>query len=184
MSPFLLPIRRGSCAKSFVIGSRIVALLIAAIVLALWMRTRSWTDSVVWGKRGASFWRIDSGSGRLTISRADNAWMNQPAQWSHVRVGGRRAALMRSGSKDASGRLWYSANEFEGHVIALPGPNRFAQSFSCPYSLLLAVLLFWPLASLFPAVKRQLRRHREYCSSCGYDLRASGEQCPECGARR
>lgn len=51
---------------------------------------------------------------------------------------------------------------------------------------------FWSLGILFmalPAVatvrltRRLIRKSRGLCIECGYDLRASAEQCPECGAR-
>ena len=48
-------------------------------------------------------------------------------------------------------------------------------------SLILGTLVF--VAASLPAhVRRALRRRRGLCPACGYDLRATPGQCPECGA--
>jgi hypothetical protein len=53
-----------------------------------------------------------------------------------------------------------------------------------PYWSLLALALL-PTATLIRRWRRQrLRKKRGQCLSCGYDLRASGARCPECGAER
>jgi hypothetical protein len=45
------------------------------------------------------------------------------------------------------------------------------------------VLLFGVLAGrwIYPWARSRRWRNRGLCSGCGYDLRGSGEQCPECG---
>ena len=49
---------------------------------------------------------------------------------------------------------------------------------------------FWPIAgllALFPSIivanrfRKHARRDRNFCSSCGYDIRATRDRCPECG---
>ena len=58
----------------------------------------------------------------------------------------------------------------------------------CRYPLVLATLLLLAAASAAPGVlARRLRRARVragHCPSCGYDLRGTPGQCPECGAVR
>ncbi|HEX4796877.1 MAG TPA: hypothetical protein VH370_24005 [Humisphaera sp.] len=55
-------------------------------------------------------------------------------------------------------------------------------SVSFPHWLAILVFGVAPAAHLFQLLKARKRRRRGCCVSCGYDLRATPEQCPECGA--
>jgi hypothetical protein len=46
----------------------------------------------------------------------------------------------------------------------------------------MAVILFIPPAALLRSVRRARRAGMPRCARCGYDLRATPERCPECGA--
>jgi hypothetical protein len=50
-----------------------------------------------------------------------------------------------------------------------------------PFALWLPVLLLLPLYAEFKRSRRE-RRPATLCPRCGYDLRASNDRCPECGA--
>jgi hypothetical protein len=50
-----------------------------------------------------------------------------------------------------------------------------------PYWALALPFCLPPLRRTFLFARRQLRRRRQQCPACGYDLRASPARCPECG---
>jgi hypothetical protein len=54
-------------------------------------------------------------------------------------------------------------------------------SFEVPYWFLMAVFAIGPMWWVRRA-RRELRRSRGLCPTCGYDLRATPGRCPECGA--
>jgi predicted amidophosphoribosyltransferase len=51
-----------------------------------------------------------------------------------------------------------------------------------PYWLLAALTASAPLAWVISRLVRFNRPAHGQCSRCGYDLRATPERCPECGA--
>jgi len=53
-----------------------------------------------------------------------------------------------------------------------------------PYWCLLPLALLPTVALLRRWRRQRLRKKRGQCLACGYDLRASGSRCPECGAER
>ncbi len=65
------------------------------------------------------------------------------------------------------------------HASRWPMPYR-----ACvvPYWFLLSLALVGPLLHAKGHARTVLRRRRNLCVECGYDLRETPEQCPECGA--
>jgi hypothetical protein len=51
-----------------------------------------------------------------------------------------------------------------------------------PYWLLVVVTAVVPLVAGLRHIRNRVRVRRGCCPACGYDLRATPERCPECGA--
>ena len=92
----------------------------------------------------------------------------------------------KSGSEtlrfDEDGKKWEFAGYFGMNTKWLPyylSPNRRVFIPLWLPSLIFGGLLFW---SLLPALVRRKRKKLGLCLECGYDLRASEDRCPECGA--
>jgi hypothetical protein len=64
---------------------------------------------------------------------------------------------------------------------AMPG-EQINWAFWWPYWVVIAVTSVLPAVWLFGWWKRRKPRALEHCANCGYDLRATPDRCPECGA--
>ena len=64
-----------------------------------------------------------------------------------------------------------------------PGEDRsVCIGFTAPYWLAMIAFSGLPILAVTSRVRRLRQKRRGLCERCGYDLRASPERCPECGA--
>ncbi len=79
---------------------------------------------------------------------------------------------------DYSHQLVYIGHDVPRHPVAYV-------SLIIPFWLPVVVFLIGPLLTFVPALvvrlRRRRRRKRGLCLTCGYDLRATPDRCPECG---
>jgi hypothetical protein len=61
-------------------------------------------------------------------------------------------------------------------------PRRYAWQWVAPYWAVVPPLALLPAVWSWRAVRRRRRSRQGMCQTCGYDLRATPERCPECGA--
>jgi hypothetical protein len=144
-----------------VISAIVFALCLAAFAVSLgnWQIFRSYGRGI----EGA--WFVFAQGGRIIATRSNlaSSYISFPKEPSWRNAGGfsyeRRTFALRGGPL---------AGKLMSQHIAVP---------TYPLPLVAGALFIWRF--------RRWRRHRfgpGRCASCGYDLRASPDRCPECGA--
>jgi hypothetical protein len=162
-----------------------LSLILCLLLLACWMRSYWVIDTVSWGTATADH-QLSSGGGRLIyadaqwpngrapfpaqrsrIPRDTPAWFENPTHSDGFRFLGFEYSTEAS-PYIMDQNLWFFVPPWK--MVAVP--------YWAPFTL----ASLHPLARRLAASRRASRRRRGLCVDCGYDLRASGARCPECGA--
>jgi hypothetical protein len=173
----------------------LLSLLLCVAVTALWVRSYWRWDSLrqhgLWvDSRAAAGQSYCSSSGRLWLTRSHGALDFENLQYEEElrrreRKQGldpsrwRYSGLPHDRAKPPPGRLGF--HFFRRQYQLAPGATMSVLSFGVPHGLIAG------LAAVLPAVRTRnwLRYRRRHglgaCPSCGYDLRATPDRCPECG---
>ncbi|MCE9589103.1 MAG: hypothetical protein K8S99_01100 [Planctomycetes bacterium] len=164
----------------------IASLLVAVLMMTLWVRSYWVVDALWYGEQsvgmGSDKIGIASETGRMMfVVQRDHSGMVVPNNrvhyaawvcgWPHLGDSMTRGMSFRKVYWDCIG--FHFVDDFRSY-------NQRTLYFGAPHwfvailSLLPAFIWFW--------AKHRRRRGPGLCNSCGYDLRASTGNCPECGA--
>ena len=189
----------------------ILSLLLCVAVSALWVRSHAVRDTASWtyfrrdGNGGASgdagdltsqrgrLW-LTIGSGRL--GRARSIYWDEYYRQADATGGRPRFALLHSpcqpmpinqaNSPDPGPSRWPPVQWFQwgqaDPTIPVVVRNTRIRVDHWLAAALLALAPAWGATRRFARWRQQCRRFgRQLCPQCGYDLRATPQQCPECG---
>jgi hypothetical protein len=166
-----------------------VSLVLSTALAALWMRSETSYDSITrrsWGPttEDQHVIQVRSSEGRVELvyavlhipsnaigSTAGVAIPTPAAQWEHS----------SGGHAVAERRKWFWFNHPADYWLRRPAPSSITvDCWSIGLRLWPAALLLSLPSIAWLALRRQ-RRQDGYCATCGYDLRATPDRCPECG---
>jgi hypothetical protein len=167
----------------------LTSLLLALATLYLWRRSHRLHDLKI-SKSGHRQTAISSARGRLTLVRVDFAYRVRPE---HEDFGWYTRPLLPTDPDDLADFRPHARDVTRLGVRYVEGDWRLGWRYvgepPMPFRALV-IPLWMPVTLLFvpPGVaalvliRRVRRRVAGCCPECGYDLRATPERCPECGA--
>ena len=170
----------------------VMSLLLCVAVAVLWVRSYGNEDQLMLDVpyatglyRGVAW----NGDGRAGLSLDHFSWTT-PTPVGHVewRRFERRTEPLNS---------WVLARRPNGDGVQVAGMDFYFRriksvppeaeasttygGFLVPHAYLVALCLAFPTMKATAYLRRRRRRKRNFCGSCGYDLRATPDRCPECG---
>jgi hypothetical protein len=154
-------------------------MLLCIATVALWVRSYVTTDAIYYQRYGSTKYNVEliivgSSNGALKIGNTKSMWRFREMHdgFNYFRVPSADAPW----PAEESGMRWlnfrYQPHDFHNETAWLYIPYWF-----------LVLLITVSMVMIQRNRLRQLRRlEHGQCSRCGYDLRATPDRCPECGA--
>ena len=152
--------------------------------IAAWVRSYFVSDQLTWTSQKPVIFAVAYGKGTIDFVRAtfdpsvfvetpDSLAVEKPkAGWE-----------LKHGKPDDRDAWSFVPPQHEMHLLGAKyrsGTVLFAYAQDLSLPMWMPVLLFgmWPAVW---ALRRRRHRGPGYCPSCGYDMRATPQRCPECG---
>jgi hypothetical protein len=156
-----------------------LSLVLCVATAALWARSYVIHDDIQWTRsNGAGFsrtWGVYSERGRVLAVRA-NRWLGNVR---YNRFGFiiefDRSGPVQSYVIDANGKV------AAGGIKQQVGDNRLSLV-GFPLWFPTIVFALVPAGRLIPVIRKRVKTRTGHCPNCDYDLRATPDRCPECGA--
>ena len=166
---------------------QIVSIVVALLFIGLWIRSHLTDDLVSFSSGNGWYHEYVTIPGQLRVTRVSGWVGREPVRWIH----GPMPAMWPVFGQQAVYRSWTILGiGFDGGTRMIPGqagPVTVSyQIVAMPFAL---PALVFGVIGLLPWMRLRRRRllaqdriKRGLCPACGYDLRATEERCPECGA--
>jgi len=160
-------------------------LLLSLTVATFWVRSYWVIDRFSWSSTSTDH-VLASAGGRLVY--ADAHWPNRRVAvgFQHSRTARAEPAWFER-PKHTDG-FQFIGFEYSRGVLPYDTRKMYLSFYlppwrlmAIPYGAVFALSLAYPAGLLVGWARRRRRRGRGLCVRCGYDLRASGARCPECG---
>jgi hypothetical protein len=166
--------------RVFLNVATVLSLVLCAVTVAFWIRSHRWADGA-WWYRGTTDVQLSSEWGDFRVEVVVGDF---PSMYPYR---GLRTATTRPGSfgenlrpmSGVPGWLGLRLRWGEPYFINRDLGRSYAARFPQAYVVVLSVVL--PLVAARQLVRKRRVRDRGLCPTCGYDLRATPDRCPECG---
>ena len=174
-----------SCHHALWDSATMVSLLLCGSLPVLWGRSFFVKDSFEF-QRGGERWEVASEFGRLRVGndpqwRLDvDALVNLSRQLLRDTEPSQRMDVGQYLAEQQ--RLMRRVKTVVPGPAGMPQPQLQLRHYEAPHWAFAAAAALLPATWLFGRTQRRRRIERGRCVVCGYDLRASPDRCPECGA--
>ena len=154
----------------------VLSIIVGAAVLFMWPVSYRWDDEAEF-RCGKQLFVLRSNGGLARFVWDSNFPGSEAARWERKAVGTKDGIRYHGDSDPFHGIEWhYKTGEQGGAVVTW-------RVLTVPYYGLFMLSLALPvMRGLMFMRRRRARRRPGCCVVCGYDLRATPERCPECGA--
>jgi hypothetical protein len=176
-------------------AATVLSAIFLVTICILWARSYHLSDQLVWRRLdGATSIRSAQGSVVLTVHAS--SWTGYPADYYGLKY---TRDLPRSSIDDRVGMMLLNVNQgdtffirnwggFSWDLWQGRGRGSLITTLVAPFWSLAAATsilpLAWPIRRWRVRARARRRQSLNLCPACGYDCRATPDQCPECGAKR